>query len=204
MYMVFDCIKFILQFSISNMSQTWFSADYLQSVLVFLSFSQNLVTFLQINFIDNFVCTMSTHPDVSEGARLGRKGYISSFQKPTHFQTQRTQIVGATRRTTEIIANSIYGILCAPPKPLNLNNERPPATALWRLARLWTKYKARTVRETPFALRFNSLVSQITTPIYMLSVGSLYLMVPLVVAVGQHVAPSGVSGVKMTQHNTRW
>ena len=58
----------------------------LKVFLVFLLLNQNLVNFLQINFTDNFVYTMNTHPEVSEGADMVRKAYISSFQKPGDFQ----------------------------------------------------------------------------------------------------------------------
>ena len=86
--MVFDCIKFVPQFFYLEHD---FSADYSKFSISFLFLNENLVTFLQINFTHNFVCTMNTHPEVSEGANLRRKCYISSFQKPSHFQTQRSQ-----------------------------------------------------------------------------------------------------------------
>jgi hypothetical protein len=83
-------IKFVLQLSTLNMSQTSFSADYSKFVLIFLFLNKNLETLFQINFTDDFACTMDTHPEVSGGAHLGRKPYISSFQKTPHIQTQPT------------------------------------------------------------------------------------------------------------------
>ena len=58
-------------------------------LLVFLFCNKNLMNFLQINFTNDFIRTMSTHPEASEDAVWGGRAVsIPNFQRRTHFQTQ--------------------------------------------------------------------------------------------------------------------
>ena len=44
--------------------------------------------FVQSKFVDRVTEAMSVHPECSEGQNTREQAPISSFQKPTHFQTQ--------------------------------------------------------------------------------------------------------------------
>jgi len=66
--MRFNCINFILQFSVVTVIQTWFSANHMKFHPIFLQFYQISMDFFQINWTASFVCTMSTYSEMPEGA----------------------------------------------------------------------------------------------------------------------------------------
>jgi hypothetical protein len=79
--MISHCINFFLQLFALNMSQTWVSADYSKFVLIFLFLNKKLETFLQINFTDNFACTINT----ILGYTFGKEALYFKFSKNHSF-----------------------------------------------------------------------------------------------------------------------